>query len=374
MKLITNRLQLSDASREIAGEPAVALDTESNSRFRYPEQLCLVQMATSRQVYIVDPLAFREMGPLRELLEDSSILKVLHGADYDVRCVDRAWGFRITNLYDTSVAARFAGYEKTGLASITESLLGIMIERKQKFQRADWGRRPLPPDALEYAAGDVRHLLSLREKLDDALRSSSRDRWVAEEFARLEAIRYESPDPNTAFLKVKGSRALDRNGLALLRSLFQFRERIALRLHRPPGYLLKDESLVYLAAQPKAQMGDVPGLDSSSIRRIGDGLRLALREAERSNRLHGNHGLPAHSEHIVSTKEQQVRLRDLKSWRSHLGKELALEASILWPTASLVRLAHDPESLKQEIASPDVRSWQRDEFADSLRSKLATLP
>ena len=154
-------------------------------------------------------MSLYDLTPLGDVLSNTSITKIIHGADYDIRSLDRHYGLHIHNLFDTSIAARFAGITQFGLAALTRDLLGITINKSKRLQRANWGRRPLSIEALEYAATDVLHLFTLREILDQRLRSLGRVAWVAEECARIEEVRYIAPNLETAYLSVKGAKDLD---------------------------------------------------------------------------------------------------------------------------------------------------------------------
>ena len=150
--------------------------------------------------------------------------------DYDLRSLDRDWGFRVNNLFDTSIAAAFAGSEQLGLQSVVEEHAGVELVKDRKLQRSDWTMRPLSPEALTYSADDVLHLLKVRESLSARLETLSRLSWAEEEFARMENVRHTPPERELAFLSIKGSRDLDGRGLAILRSLYQFREQEAKHL------------------------------------------------------------------------------------------------------------------------------------------------
>ena len=134
-------------SRPALREPVVALDTEANGYHRHPERVCLIQLATRKRLYVIDPIEIDDMAPLGPLLASRRVEKVIHGADYDIRGLDRDWGFRIANIFDSSIAARFAGMEKIGLAAALEECLGIRVEKRKRLQRADWSRRPLSDEA-----------------------------------------------------------------------------------------------------------------------------------------------------------------------------------------------------------------------------------
>ena len=136
IELLTTSGQVSDLARILFQESRIAIDTESNSRHRYPERVCLVQVATNRKVYIIDTLAVDNMKPIGEVLADGTVVKVIHSADYDIRCLDREWGHQVRNLFDTSIAARFVGMKQIGLSALTEDLLGVQVPKMPAFKEA----------------------------------------------------------------------------------------------------------------------------------------------------------------------------------------------------------------------------------------------
>ena len=361
---------LDDAIESLASSSTVAVDTEADSRHHYPEKVCLLQLSDGAQSYVVDTLAGLDYSALGDLFLDPSVQKVLHGGDFDLRGLNRDFGFTFTNCYDTSIAGRFAGIERVGLASLLEELLDVHIPKDQRLRRADWSRRPLGEDALIYAASDVVHLPTLRGVLDERLRALGRESWVAEECERLTEIRHEPPDPDTAWLGVKGAHVLDGHGLAVLKPLFEFREAEALRLNRPPGYVLPASALVHLASHPDADMAEVPGISATLVRRYGRGIRAAVKAGVASPPL--QRPRPQQPLFPRMTKAESARLTRLKRWRTDLGDQLKVDPSILWPMRSLERLARMPDSLDAECASAEVRAWQRERFAEPLRVSLAS--
>jgi ribonuclease D len=368
VELVINSTQLDVVIQGMLSVSAIALDTESNSRHHYPEQLCLIQIATRNKIQVIDTISLKELEPLRKVLADDSIMKVVHGADYDIRSLDRHYGFRIRNLYDTYIAARFAGITQVGLAALIKDLLGVSIIKSKQLQLADWGRRPLSIEAIDYAATDVFHLLALQKILDQRLQALGRITWVAEECARLEDVRYTPPDIETAYLSVNGAKNLDGRGFAILRSLFLFREEEARRQHRPPFFVMPDVALISLAANPVAALSGVPGVgQGAGSQRFRRGLQQALRDELAAPPIQVP---PSTMLTDLVSPEQMQRLSRLKVWRASLGATLSLDPALLWPTASLERLAKAPDSLDIEITSANIRRWQRYQFASSLNSYL----
>ncbi len=363
-KVVAHPGELDSAVEDMACSREVALDTESNSLHRYPEQLCLIQVATLQKIYLIDTITLDEITLIKNILRDGSITKVVHGADYDVRSLDRYGGFRIHGLYDTYIAARFAGLAKVGLADLLMDLLHIDIPKSKEIQHADWGRRPLSSEALDYAAADVRHLLALKQILDLRLCSLGRAAWVSEECLRVENVSYTPLNLDTAYLSIKGTQHLDGRALAVLKSLFLFREAEARRQHRPPFFIIPDSALVHLSNDPSANLAEVPGL-AHNLERIGPGTRQAIRE--------GQNAAPIERPHVVYeplNPGQLHILTGLKFWRESLGQKLGLDPSLLWPTVSLERLAKAPDSFSAEVNSSNVREWQRLEFSVSLETHL----
>ncbi len=365
-ELLTTPGQVSDLARILFQERRIAIDTESNSGHRYPERVCLVQVATSSKVYLIDTLAVDDMKPIGEVLADKTVVKVIQGAEYDIRCLDREWGFRVRNLFDTSIAARFVGMEQTGLSALIEALLGIHVPKHARIQKSDWSRRPLSHEALNYAATDVWYLLSIQKALESTLRALARSPWVSEECAHLEEIRYVAPDPETAFLSLKGSRRLDGQQKAVLKRLFMLREAEARRRNRPPYYVLPHETLVHLASNPATDLAQLPSLRGQVDSRFGRLLRATL---------HSGLADPPISNPIryrirPVTSIEIERLQMLKKWRVDLGGQLSIDPALVWPMVSLERLAKAPGTLGAELQSPEVRQWQREQFATSLGAIL----
>ena len=353
-------------TNDILRSPFVSVDTESNGFFRYPERVCLVQMATDTGCYLVDPLAVDTAELLGSILHDPSIKKILHSGDNDIRTLDREWGLTIVNLYDTSVGARFLGLEKLGLGNVAEEVIGLKLAKDKRLQRADWGLRPLSDEALEYAASDVLYLKQLMDELVRRTDALGRSQWVEEECRRFEDVRYSPPDePQRAFISIKGNSGLDGRGLAILRELAVFRESAALKLGRPTFRVMPDQALAAIAQDPKADLKSISGIGQYGVRRYGKAIAKAVAKgmaSELVDRRAFRKPSPPRPSH-----EQMANLKQLKVWRSARAKELSLDQSLIWPADSLDRLARNPSTLDEEMHAPEVRRWQVSQFAESLR-------
>ena len=370
-EVVTDGERLSRIMRRISRERRIGFDLESNGFFRYPERICLLQLWAAGRAYLIDPIAIEDMSPLGEVLANPSVETVLHSGDHDIRSLDRDWGFRVGSLFDTSIAAAFVGSERLGLASTLQDFLNVTIPKEKNIQRSDWSIRPLSDTALAYAAGDVRHLFGLRDRLFDELRTLGRTSWVKEECDRLSEIRYNAPDPEMAVFSVKGSRDLDGRGLAILKALLEFRERHALRLGRPHFRVIQDAVLVSLAAEPGSDLREVRGLGMFGRGRLAAGVRDAIKRGRAEKPL--LRPRQPRGRRLSRAERAMVgqRLDKLKAWRSQHAKRLSLAVGLLWPMASLQRLATFPNDLEAELQAPEIRRWQREEFEESLRSLLA---
>lgn len=373
-EMVATTQRLSEVVELASRSPLVALDLEANGFHRYPERVCLLQLAVPGAAFLIDPLAVPDMGSFGKLLADPSVEKVFHSADYDVRSLDRDWGFRIRNLFDTSIAAAFTGSTRLGLGAVAEDLLDVVLNKEKRLQRADWTLRPLGPEQQRYAAADVLYLERVRDILAERLGELGRSEWVAEECKRLSGVRHEPRDPEWAFLSVKGSRDLDGRGLAVLRSLHLFREREAVRRDRPPFKVLSDSVLVAVAGSPDSGPAGIKGLGpfgrppgSAQLgAAVRDGLRARLVSRPRPTRR-------GPSLSAAERSRARERLQRLKEWRTGHGKRLVLDSGLLWPAISLERLSIRPDTLDDELGAPEVRDWQRRELAESLRGQLQTL-
>lgn len=349
----------------------LAIDTEANSMYAYRGKICLVQLSSLDSVYLLDPLAVGDLSTLGAILENPSITKVMHGSDYDLRSFYREYGFKVSGLFDTETCARFQGMLSPNLAAVLNTFLGVEIPKSRRLQRSNWGLRPLSNEAMPYAAADVEHLIPLAEKLRGLLQQAERLEWVKEEFVRLEEAGRSVPEPpGPAYLRVKGSNKLNPREMAVLKELHQLREAEAERLDLPPYRVIGNDALLFMSQNPMAPLEQVPGLAPPVARRLGNRMRAAIQSALRGPGIQRPPRLPRQQ---PPTREVQSRLHRLKTWRTEKGATLGLDPALLWPAASLERLAHAPESWTEEVSETgaiEIRTWQRREFAAELEKVL----
>ena len=347
---------------------SIAVDLEANSLHYYPESICLIQIGCPGYNFIVDPEAVGDGKLLRDLFGDEKIEKIFHSCDYDMRSLYRDYHAEVKNIFDTALAAQFLGSTHTGLGAVIKEYLGIDIVKDKKLQQMNWGERPLPDEALRYAVNDIAYLTKLAKRQKALLKKRGRLAWVVEESERMARMRFKEPLPDaTAFSIIKGWHALSPKELAIFRAIFQMRERIALRRHRPPFKVLGSQTMFHLAKNPRCDLSKVAGLGPFFLRHHGAELRETLRAAE---------NLPPlvmvefKKELPIWRRSSMERMGKLKDWRVRKGTELGLEPSLIWPSSALERLSLYPEKRKAEFKEPqeDTRDWQRAAFSEELEN------
>jgi len=366
--LVTDARQLTQICQMLLKATRIAVDTEADSMHHYPEKVCLVQIATEEQAYLVDPLAIHDLSPLAPVLANPNIQKLLHGSDYDVRGMNRDYGMVFKNLFDTHLAARVLGLERLGLAGLLEDVLEIEIPKDKRIQRADWSKRPLDEDALSYAVGDVVHLFALQDALEEKLKELGRTDWSAEECERQAEVRYTPTDPVAAVFAMKESKGMNGTALSVFSALYDFRDLQARRLDRPPAYILSAAAMAAIAVTPGASLKKMPGLSVGTARRFGRDIQLAIRKGIDAPPL--QRPAPQFPPRARPSNAQVRRLANLKVWRTKEAKTLGFDPSMVWPMRSLERLAKEPGTMTDEQFSPEVRGWQRQQFSESLRAAL----
>ena len=244
---ITTAAELDALCTRLRAEEFVTVDTEFMRERTYWSELCVVQLAGASEVAVVDTLAPGiDLAPLGALLADPAVTKVFHAARQDIEIFVQKFGAVPTPLFDTQIAAMVAGFgDQVGYDSLVAALAGGNIDKAHRF--SDWSARPLSPAQIAYAAADVTHLRIVYEKLREQLARDNRLDWVAEENAVLANPATYQPDPETMWERLR-PRTNNRRLLGVLRAIAAWREREAQRVNIPRPRLLKDETLLELAA------------------------------------------------------------------------------------------------------------------------------
>ena len=374
LKLLTSSDDLHKIVKDAASNKYISIDIEGNGFFRYPEFVCLIQLCVGEDIYLVDPLAIEDISILGIVFADQKILKILHAGDYDIRSLNRDYGFSFTNVFDTSLAAGLLGSKKLGLDSVLKEYIDADVTKDKKLQRSDWTVRPLSKAARKYAADDVKYLFPAMQVMKEKLENLNRISWLAEECERLQSVTFNAKDEDTAFLDVKGSKSLDGQALSVLQALYSIREDEAIGRDRPPFKIVGDSVLVAIATKPQADYSEIKGIGAWGRSSVSKRIRKIAVEALDKPPIERPRGKSIRRNNM-SNKEREranVRLKELKEWRKSLGDAISVDPSLLWPTNSLNRLSRDLSSFEEEISEPEVRKWQVMEFGSRLKEKLAS--
>lgn len=364
--------KLAALTAALRGAPRLGVDTEAASFHRYRDRIYLLQVSSATQTALIDPLAVADLRPVGDLLGDSSIEKTFHDADYDLRVLDRDYGFRAARLFDTRIAAQLAGEPAIGLAALLEKYTGIKLDKEH--QKADWSLRPLTPSMLAYAAADTLHLLALRDALEQRLEQLGRLGWALEEFKQLESLRWTGPaeGDDAAYLRLKGAKGLTPRSLAALQLLHRWRETVAERVDKAPFRIIGNDALVGVSrALPAStqELSRIRELPASLARRHGAALLDAVAKAqalpghelprlERRPRLHKDAGFDA-------------RVEKLKAARNAVATALGLEAGVLCGRTTLEAVARARPADRAALDRvAELRDWQRNVLGAALLEAL----
>jgi ribonuclease D len=355
---------------EISGVTELALDTEGASFHRFLDRIYLLQLSTRDRSAIIDPLPIGSPAKLGQLLQDPKVEVVFHDADYDLRLVHQDYGWHVTKIFDTRVAAQLLGIKSFGLAALLEQYFDVKLDKKH--QRADWSMRPLTPDMLEYAAQDTRYLLQLRDHMKSELERRGRWHWAEEEFSRLEGTRWEAEESMEGFLRMKGARDLNRRELAVLREVANWRDTVAAQLDRATFRVMGNEVLLELARRaPRSvsELSAIKGMPKGMIERGGADIVAGIRRGMDAPEA----DLPKFPRGQRWNKDRDFddRVSRLKAVRDAAATRLELDPGVLCSRERLENIARSGALTLEDLKSvPDLRQWQIDQMGEGFLEAL----
>lgn len=364
--LIRHAKALEELAAELAQAPIIAVDTESNSLYAYQEQVCLIQFSTTQKDYLVDPLALEDLSVLAPLFASVGVEKVFHAAEYDVMTMKRDFGFEFDNLFDTMVAARILGWKKFGLGSILETRFGVHLNKR--YQRANWGKRPLPSDMLAYAQLDTHYLIPLRDRLQADLKSTGRWDLAREDFERLRHVdEHESNDVDEACWRVSGAYDLPAQKAAVLQELCLYRDKMAQAMDRPLFKVINDRSLLAIAeATPRnlKELRQLPGMTNRQVQRHGEGLLRAVERGLKSEPLY-----PPRSPRPDDAYLDRVDV--LRYWRKITARAMGVNSDVVMPRDLLYTIASKNPRVERDLnAILEEVPWRRERFGEEILEVL----
>jgi ribonuclease D len=334
----------------------LGLDTEFLPENRYRPLLCLVQVVVDEEVSVLDPLAGLDPAPLAGVLADPAVEIVLHAGRQDIAILRREWRTDVANVFDTQVAAGFAGFSaQAGYNGLLHDVLKVRLPKTASFTR--WDARPLTDEQLRYARGDVEHLLPLADDIGRRLEASGRVEWAREE-CRAVAQASDERDPDEVWRRLPRANGLDPRSRAVARELAAWRERTAERENRPVGAVVRDPTVVELAKRAPAsrkELAQIRGVNPDVVRRRGDDMLAAIERGRAAEpvRLDEAERLATEPQDgpVIALAEALVRTR---AQEAGLAYELIAARADLTPIVATARRG-GPE--------PDVRTlrgWRRE--------------
>ncbi|MBN1305236.1 MAG: HRDC domain-containing protein [Anaerolineales bacterium] len=360
--------QLKRLVDKLAGQKRIAVDTESNSLYAYREQVCLIQFSTVSKDYLVDPLALDDLGPLAPIFADPGIEKVFHAAEYDVICLRRDFGYAFANLFDTMQAARILGYKAVGLNTLLELKFDVSLDKR--YQKANWGARPLPPAQVDYARFDTHYLLKLRDLLYAELGESGRWNLAEEDFERAcETPENNAPRNNNgcaSWERAAKQHDLTHRQETILKTLYDSREQIAERMDRPPFKVIDDKRLLAIAQTLPRSLNDLKavGVSERQLRYAGQSLLEAVNEGEIAP-LVSRHRNERPSDDYIT------RVEALKSWRKAQARKMGVESDVILPRAYIYAIARDNPNSKDQLESVlGTPSWRLSKYSSQILDVL----
>ena len=357
--IVTTPTQLAELAGQLESLQGIGLDTEFLRERTYRAELCLLQLSAPSDAVCVDPLALQDLTPLAHALTATGTVKVMHASRQDLEVLFPAVGL-VRPVFDTQIAASLTGLPaQIGYADLVRRLLDKDLAKSHT--RTDWSRRPLSPEQIEYALDDVRYLLPLRSQLEEQLDKLNRREWLAEELAELGEVGAIMMEPDQAWLRIKGLRALDPGRTRLARSIAAWRERRAVERNRPRGWILDDAALREIVMRvPRSMdaMAAIPDMPPSLIKHCGDELLECVREAQ----------VPDPAPPIEARQRpdpaKAALIRTLGTLNQSIAGELGLSPEVLATRRDMEQLADG----RRDVAV--LRGWRRAVVGERMLAAL----
>lgn len=369
-KFIESDAELEHICADLLMQKIIGVDLEADSLHCFEEKICLIQIATADQAFLIDPFEIKEMSPFLRVLEDENVIKIFHGSDFDIRSIDRDYQTTVKSLFDTEIACRFFGVKERGLAALLKRHFNVDADKK--YQKADWSKRPIRKEMIEYSVGDVAYLTQLYDIIDRQLVTMGRASWAKEEFELQEQVRYENNHTSPLFKHFKGAGKIDNRSLAVLENLLQLRLSIARKKNRPLFKILSNASLMTMAQEKPVTMDQMAKTRAISQRQAdmyGNLCVTAIVEAMELEHM----SLPAYPKTRRPKKDitVQSRIKRLKKMREKLSDVIGIEPGFLLNNAVIGSIAFQkPASCDDLMKIENIRRWQVEAIGKDIMSTL----
>ncbi len=370
---ITNHSELNRFAERLAKQRIIGVDLEADSMYHFREKVCLIQIATQRTTAVIDPLQVKNLAVLKPVFKRADILKVFHGADYDIRSLYRDFKISINNLFDTELACRFLGIKETGLEAVLKKRYNVRLDKK--YQRKDWSKRPLPQEMIAYAAKDVRYLIPLAKSLHQELKNKGRLSWVEEECRYLSRVRPTNNNTGPLFVGFKGAGKLGPRGLAVLEELLQMRKKIAQQQDKPLFRIIGNKSVLKLAETRPSNLNRLRKSEILGLKqfdRYGKDVVAAVTKALQMP----SKSLPKYPRKSAPMVPAIVakRVKELRTWRDRMARQLKVDPAIIGTKALISAIAvQQPVTMSSLSKIKELKTWQASEFGREIIDILKTV-
>lgn len=326
----------------------ISIDTESDSLYSYYYKLCLLQIESENLRAVVDPLKV-DISPLSSLLESEKIEKIFHSAVSDIKVIKLAVNTEINNIFDVMLAAKYLGIRKCGLDNLVRQ--HFKIDMNKKFQKANWGKRPVNEGMLDYAILDVIYLKELRDMFARKLKDKGLIDEVREEFKYIAAMKPERTefDPE-GWQRTIRSRRLNAEAAGVFKHLYLEREKTAQNLNLPPFKVISEDLMLNLSRNPAHALGNLrryKGVTHYVLSRHGKWMKKAIEKGmnDKCFRLENREVPAVKKEYFESVKRRQKKL---KEWRRETAKKRGMLSEVIISGELIDRIAaRNPDSLEK---------------------------
>ncbi len=369
-KFIESKTKLKNICDDLLKEKVIGVDLEADSLYCFKEKICLIQIATSTQAFLIDPFVLKDISPFLKVLENRDTIKIFHGSDFDIRSIDRDYQTKVNNLFDTEIACRFLGLKERGLGSLLKQNFNVAANKK--YQKANWSKRPFMQEMIRYSVMDVQYLTRLYNIIHKKLMANGRLLWAKEEFEIQEQVRHKNNHLLPLFKKFKGAGRMDNRTLTVLENLLQLRAHIAKKKDQPLFKIISNSSLTALAInKPKTidQIKKTNALSKKQVTMYGKSCEDAINQAMELKQ----EKLPSYPRIKIDRKtfKEEKKVKALKKTREKLSLSMGIEPGFLLNNALIDSIAvKTPKNLEALLKIKNIRHWQVENIGNDI---IATL-
>ena len=369
-RFIESKEELQQICDNFLKEEVIGVDLEADSLYCFKEKICLIQIATADEAFLIDPFVLKEISPFLNILENKDIIKIFHGSDFDIRSIDRDYHAKVNNLFDTEIACRFLGLKERGLGSLLKR--NFNINSNKKYQKANWSKRPFLQEMIKYSVMDVKYLTKLYNIINKKLTDNGRFTWAKEEFEIQEQVRYENHHSAPLFKKFKGAGKLEKRSLAVLENLLQLRIKIAQKKNQPLFKIISNSSLTTLSVNRPETIAQILEIKALSRKQIDIYGKLCLEEINKAMKIEHDK-LPSYPKtrgHRINYNEEK-RIKSLKKLREKLSTSMGIEPGFLLNNSLITAIAiQAPQNSEALLEIDNIRRWQVQNIGDDIISAV----